>query len=642
LKKILAIGIILVMATMTGDIATKECEEYGDTTFIPLNSLNSTDKIQTFTFHGTPKEIGWQYGLQFKDAIHENVRLYWEIARNQGYERRNILKIVKNREKTIKEIAPHLLTELKAMAEASNVSYDDILSLNLFTEVINNGNKEDCTSWIATGNATFNGNSIFHKNRDGSRDIQVIVRIIPEEGYPFCALVTAGRNGIAAGINELGLAAGNNGISTFAINPFGVDNFVVNRLILERCHSVDSAYDMLKNMVEKHRIRGGSIIFVVDKEKGAIIEVTGFTLSSYEESIIIDDVGCRSNHFVRLKNYNLNLKKPTSLFKPSEHTLKRYDAAKQFLEDRKGNVSIYDCNKLSRHQYVDENGVISEHEGSVCNYPEDGENGPSTLLGVTFQVNKSYPNELSVMWVALGLPSNTLYVPIHLISTEICETYLNGDSWGASECVRREKLPPLDVLKSYLLELEKKEFVTSSEIKNISYDYLKEGEVENAISLLTSFDLSEGRWAYKEMKSKYTGVSLPVILSISDLIYYEGENALSIEVYNHGYGNASNVTISLYTIDLPIGDTTVSIPQRTSKEFKIELKDPDENNFDVSQTIDIKVKLSWDEMEASYDLSARTLVGAKSILDTPAFELLIVIIYFALIYVYIFKKIRSK
>jgi hypothetical protein len=126
------------------------------------------------------------------------------------------------------------------------------------------------------------------------------------------------------------------------------------------------------------------------------------------------------------------------------------------------------------------------------------------------------------------------------------------------------------------------------------------------------------------------------------LIYYEGENALSIEVYNHGYGNASNVTISLYTIDLPIGDTTVSIPQRTSKEFKIELKDPDENNFDVSQTIDIKVKLSWDEMEASYDLSARTLVGAKSILDTPAFELLIVIIYFALIYVYIFKKIRSK
>ncbi len=611
MKKISTFVVVLLLTAAVSSITAKEHHEC----ITPLDSSSSIDD-QAFTFHGAPEEIGWQYGTQLKDAIHENIRSYWEIARDHRYERGNILEMARNREKTIKEIAPHLLNELKAMAEASNTSYDDVLSLNLCSEIIQ-GSHGGCTSWIATGDATLNGDSIYHKNRDSRRGTQVVVKIIPDRGHPFHAVVTAGQNGIAAGINKFGLAAGNNAVATWAINPFGAGSLVVNRLIVERCDSVDSAYDMLKNMVKKHKIAGGSMFFVVDEEKGAIIEVTGFSLSSYKESIIVDDVGYRSNYFIVLKKY--------SLFSAlSEDCIIRYKAAKQFLERKKGNFTIYDCNELSRHHHVRKGGMISEYEGSICGHPKSG--GSSTLLGVTFQVNETYPNELSVMWVALGLPCNTLYVPLHIISTEICEVYLNGDAWRASESVRRELRPPGE-LTPHLLELERKELITSSEIENISYDYLKEGKFENAASLLTSLDLSEGKWAYEEMKSEYAGVSLPAILSISDLTYYEGENALSVEVYNHGYGDVSNVAIDLYTDGVPIGGTTLSIPQRTSREFNIEL-----NDFDASQT-SIDVELSWDGMNAGYNLSARTIDGAESLSDISALELSIAMICSGLVHI---------
>jgi hypothetical protein len=382
--------------------------------------------------------------------------------------------MAREREKTLRVADSHILAELRAMANACGASYYDILALNFFDNYGGSSEEEGCTSWIATGTATLDGETLLHKNRDlPDRGTQIVIQRERKKGKnAYTALTTAGKpTKVAAGINEHGLAVINNQVTTWPwnYNPFGAGNLSLNRRILENCDTVDSVIDFIDS--KSVHVRGGVIVFVADRKKGAIIE---FTRQSCEYSIIVDDVGCRTNHYMLLEGSNI---------KVSDGSKERYEAASKFLEKRKGSLTALDFNELSR-------------SSPICRHN-------NTLFGVTFQIDKNHPGELSVMWTAIGNPGTAPYGPIHVNATNTYDAYENGAAWELAEMIREEGSAPFD--SSYYLELEAQIMDDLAGVEEEACNCLEASEIAEAQRVLTYFDLDVGRGLYEGYPYRYPG-----------------------------------------------------------------------------------------------------------------------------------------
>src|SRR2546423_13218029 len=82
---------------------------------------------------GTPYEQGKQLGRGAADLIHENVRrasrLRDDVA--AGRDQTDYHAVTRRNEKFAGRVFPELLDELSGIAEAANVDYEELLSLNL-------------------------------------------------------------------------------------------------------------------------------------------------------------------------------------------------------------------------------------------------------------------------------------------------------------------------------------------------------------------------------------------------------------------------------------------------------------------------------------------------------------------------------
>ena len=461
---------------------TVTCTTLEPVGFFIDGSTDMETSLDVLTFEGTPAAIGGKYGLQFRDSIQLNVKNHWESILKTGLSPLEVLKIVEVREKYL---SPDIVEELKAMAVAAQVSYIDLLVYNLFTQFQQPEEESGCTSWVAAGTGSRTGETLLHKNRDFAFKPQVAIQINREGKYKYMALISEGQTTLLpAGINEHGLAVIQNdvGMNLMNYNVFGIEGTEMCRYIIENCRNVDEAIAYVANANNF----GGSIIFLADKDKGAIIELTGW---QQHVEIIENEAQFRSNHFLNLtdKTYASPAHSTTSS--------RRYEAAKEFFEEKSYNLSVLDCHELSRHHYYSEDGVLSAHDsadGSICNH--------RTLFGVTFQIDKDYPGELSTMWTAIGFPCSSIYVPLHVGATEIQEAYKNGVAWRAAVEIKSMNLGPHAGLIPHFLDIEQ-EFINNETIvreeARIQFD---DNNDTDAREIVTNFDLSSCSDAFNEME----------------------------------------------------------------------------------------------------------------------------------------------
>ncbi len=146
------------------------------------------------------------------------------------------------------------------------------LSPRLYTFI--SEKKEGCTSWIAISNALEEHNTIFHKTRDMSDEDPMVAREISNGLYKYIGFTSFNDNPdklyVWGGVNEKGLAAGSNYIGGFKLDgKYGGPS--VCREVLELCDSVESAYSWISD--NKNSFSSGNIIFLADKNRGAVVEV---------------------------------------------------------------------------------------------------------------------------------------------------------------------------------------------------------------------------------------------------------------------------------------------------------------------------------------------------------------------------------
>ncbi len=259
--------------------------------------------------HGTPYEMGLEYGKQCKKEILKSFSVcykYGAMSLTKGFrnghpklmyiiptfftykrKKNKLQNIAKKFEEPIKKHAPEMIEEMKGIANGAEVDYQDILYLNAFPEIV-----VACSVWVSTGKASRNGEILLGMNTDELKQAskaQIILSTEPKDGYKFIGTAFAGVLSPYQGMNEKGLAIANMllNLKKPDIQPIGMPTFIMLKMILSKCANVDEALELFKKLPN---LVCPSAFFFADKIKSARIE-NG--VKEYDITIIKDNaIGC--------------------------------------------------------------------------------------------------------------------------------------------------------------------------------------------------------------------------------------------------------------------------------------------------------------------------------------------------------------
>jgi hypothetical protein len=198
---------------------------------------------------GTPEEMGEQHGTLLKDAVRALVKDYLPKvlrgARETALGRARLLE---------KQIPERHVLEMKALAKAADVTYDDILLGSVVVELFG---LNMCSGVAASGKATADGRTIVGRNLEwpdhgmlGQYGLVIAAR--PEGRRPFLSAGFPAFAGVVTGMNGDGVFTGElvvmNGPPTDVEAALkGIPYPILQRRILEECGSLDEAKALVKS-----------------------------------------------------------------------------------------------------------------------------------------------------------------------------------------------------------------------------------------------------------------------------------------------------------------------------------------------------------------------------------------------------------
>ncbi len=177
----------------------------------------------TIIASGTPYEIGFAHGEGAKDIIKYSIDTYkamfWDYS---GISWEKACEYARTFIPAINEYDADLMEEMRGVAEGSGYSLDDILALNVRSEIVLQGSQVDealtdgCTSFVFTPYITDSGHLIIGQNWDWKKSIQngCIKLHIKQQNKPDITMITeAGIIG-KIGFNSAGIGVCLNALGT--------------------------------------------------------------------------------------------------------------------------------------------------------------------------------------------------------------------------------------------------------------------------------------------------------------------------------------------------------------------------------------------------------------------------------------------
>ncbi len=255
---------------------------------------------------GNPHNIGFMHGSLAKEQIGINIEMYkamfmeyanisWEDAK----------KIARSFEKSINDFNPKFIQEIQGIAEGSGYEYEEILALNVRSELVFQGTSltmDGCTSLAITADRTENNKNYIGQNWDWKVKVSggVILLKIKQDNLPDIATMTEAGIVGKIGCNSAGIGLCFNALSINA-TPYGVPIHIVLRAILEQD-------DFLKAMtvVSGTRIGCPANIMIASKYGEAIDFEVG--IDDFDAIYPTDGVLTHTNHYksMRVPKYNQN------------------------------------------------------------------------------------------------------------------------------------------------------------------------------------------------------------------------------------------------------------------------------------------------------------------------------------------------
>jgi hypothetical protein len=289
--------------------------------------------------------------------------------------------------------------------------------------------KPGCTTWMVMPDVSAYGSAMLHKNRDYTGQFHLTVRLCrtaPGRYRTFSA-GDLWNTGSGCAINEKGLMiAQNDGENTLDQSsvPVTVGSAMLTRFVAEQCATVDEAVAMLRKFYTQGIMRDNDIYSIADRNGGAIVEATPRRLA---EARLTSGFEVRANNFLLPGMRSSGGRTRSALLNGDN---RRYEACEGLFTALgvNGKITARDMWAIARQRNTED-----EQKGlrQVC--------GPTTLYGMTLLADCDYPEVLSVVFVALGPPRHTVFLPIPMAANTLPEKLISG-SWGARSFALRERL----------------------------------------------------------------------------------------------------------------------------------------------------------------------------------------------------------
>ena len=352
------------------------------------------DRFPLIETSGEAFERGHQYGEQTADLIQFNLAGYRRLFKyDAGLDWPEALTQARQYLHPIEQYAPHLLEEMRGIADGAGVSLDEILALNCRTEILSLAAiplREECTALFVAPEATADGHTLVAQNWDWSNVLRggaVLLRV-EQPGWPTVLTLTeAGMVG-KIGFNSAGVGVMTNFLR-YDHRRVGVPFHVILR------DALDAPRLGLAVAAVYRDARADSGNYLLAHADGEAIDLEA-TPSDVGFLYPQDGLLVHTNHFItpRLQAGDVGIA-------PSEHTLLRYGRAVHLLRAQVGWITVETLKNVFRDHF--------NRPYSVCRHPNPGlaeiERGAtlaSTIVDLT----------AGEMYVTAGEPCKTDYQKI--------------------------------------------------------------------------------------------------------------------------------------------------------------------------------------------------------------------------------------
>jgi len=353
---------------------------------------------------GGPRERGRAYGEAARERVRRSIEAYGEIFRAYaGWDWPTVTEQASRYAEPIERFYPGYLEEIRGIAEGADVAFEDVLSINVRTEIMfaakareaadGSRARGECSAFAVLPHANQDGHTLIGQNWDWllhSSETTIVLEARQDDAPDYVTVVEAGLLA-KTGMNSSGIGLVTNTVVTDrdAGEP-GIPYHVVLRSILDS-ENISDAYSAMQR-----GFRSSSANYVVAHSDGVIVDIeatpgdfSNLTLLFPEDGVLL-----HTNHF----RSDLGGTKDVSLWlmPDSPFRLQRLQA---FVEAAGPKVSL----DTFRAALADH----ANHPSGVCCHPDtrfepldQGETVASVLMDL----------DDKRMWIAEGRPCTAPYV----------------------------------------------------------------------------------------------------------------------------------------------------------------------------------------------------------------------------------------
>jgi isopenicillin-N N-acyltransferase-like protein len=305
---------------------------------------------------GTPRELGRQHGEQCRDWLRgflDYLGSTLRLSRTSLQER--ALRFLP----LFEEHCPHLVEEVRGLAEGAGVSFIEALVVQIRGE-LGQVAQESCTTFVIDGRAAANGQTLIGQNSDMDPEMEALGYVLSLKPLDRPALMmwTFGGQIGYHGMNAAGVAHFANALGGGPAWKLGLPHYPVKRMMLEQ-RAVAQVLDLLRRAPV---CSSGNYVLCDGAGRIADVELTpeGFE--------VLEDDGAgfltHTNHFLCgshacTANYTVSV--PDSF--------PRHERMHQLVAGKVGRLTVDDLKQF-----------LADHSGqptSICRHPHDGPDHPS-------------------------------------------------------------------------------------------------------------------------------------------------------------------------------------------------------------------------------------------------------------------------
>jgi isopenicillin-N N-acyltransferase like protein len=261
---------------------------------------------------GGPLERGRQYGEQARDRVRRSIEAYDEVFDHYaGWRWADVRREAARFEEPIRAFEPRYLDEIRGIAEGAGVEFEDILGINVRTEVMfaakaraavaategSPPRPDGCSAFAVLPQASADGHTLIGQNWDWllhSFQTVVVLEAQQEDGPDFVTVVEAGLLA-KTGMNSSGIGLATNALVTDRDrgDP-GVPYHLVLRGILD-AENLSDAY-----AVAQRGVRSSSANYLVASVDGVAVDLEAAPGDFSRLFMLFPDDGVllHTNHFV--------------------------------------------------------------------------------------------------------------------------------------------------------------------------------------------------------------------------------------------------------------------------------------------------------------------------------------------------------